>query len=87
MAHLRPVVSESELTDAYNAIATAGFKAADFNIVDHADATPTTVPYRITGTVTVTRRNGKSKSYKAGWGSAWAAELDIDLKAGFYGRP
>lgn len=61
MAHLRPVVGESELADAFRAIADSGFKASDFSIVDHADPTPADRPYRITGTVTVTRRNGKSK--------------------------
>jgi hypothetical protein len=87
MAHLRPVVGESELADAFRAIADSGFKASDFSIVDHADPTPADRPYWITGTVTVTRRNGKSKVYKAGTGSEWPAELEIDVKAGFFGRP
>lgn len=87
MTHPRPVVDESELADAFRAIADAGFKASDFSIVDRADPTPSHGLYWITGSVTVTRRNGKSKVHEAGTGTAWPVELEIDVKAGFFGRP
>ena len=41
--------------------------------------------YHITGTVTVTRRNGVSKTYAVGTMSSWVAEFVSDVEAGVYG--
>jgi hypothetical protein len=80
------VPHKSELADAHSAITAAGFKVPDFNIEGHQDPPPTVDNYHITGTVTVTRRSGPSKTYAVGTMSSWVAEFVIDLKAGVYVR-
>ena len=78
-------IHESELTDIRNAIAAAGFKPADFTIEDRRH-TPCAMEYSKSGTVTITRCDGPSRTYRTGTGSICAAEAQDDLKAGVYGR-
>jgi uncharacterized protein len=80
------VLHKSELADAHSAITAAGFNVPDFNIEGHEDPPRTVENYHSTGTVTVTRRSGSSKTYAVGTMSSWVAEFVIDLKAGVYGR-
>jgi hypothetical protein len=81
------LISKSELADASTAIEAAGFKTTEFQISESRDPPPAAVVHTITGTVTVTRKDGKTKIYAAGHGSKWPAELDRNLKTGVFGRP
>jgi hypothetical protein len=80
------VPHKNETAHAHSAITAAGFKVSDFAIEGHQDdPLPSVETYPITGTVTVTRRNGVSKTYAVGTMSSWVAEFVSDVEAGVYG--
>jgi hypothetical protein len=78
------VVEQDELDDARALLAEHGFPSDEFDITQQPDLSP---PYAssVTGTVTLTRKsNGVNKTYEAGDGSIWLANLDTDLKSGLF---
>jgi hypothetical protein len=79
------VVGQDEIEDAHALLQTHGFPAADFEIFQHADRSPS-FPSPITGAVIVVRRSNRiAKTYEAGNGSTWLMQLETDLKAGTFG--
>ncbi len=83
-----PLIHDSEMEDFQAAIVQAGFKVDDFHVVQLEDQPAATEQHRNTGTVTVTQMStGHSTTYRAGYGSAWSAVFEDDLKAGVFCQP
>jgi hypothetical protein len=80
------VLGQDEIDDAQSLLKEQGFHSSDFEIIQRADPSPS-YPSHVTGTVTVLRKSNQiAKRYEAGSGSTWLEQLEIDLKAGAYGR-
>ncbi len=91
------MISDSEMDKFDAAILVAGFEVGDFNVVD-VEEEPTVVeqledetgikPYVPTGTVTIQRiSTDEAITYRAGHGSTWVTEFEIDLHEGKFGQP
>lgn len=81
------LLGQDEIDDAHGLMREHGFRAGDFEILQHADPSPT-FPSAITGTVTLVRKSNRmTKTYEAGSGSSWLVLLENDLKSGGFGPP
>ncbi len=83
-----PLITEIDMEDFDVALLQAGFEMDDFNVVDLEDEPTAKEQHPITGTVTVHRiSTGDSKTYRAGYGSTWVTEFEIDLLGDNFGEP
>ncbi len=83
-----PLNIDSEMEDFAAAIFQPGFEVDDLNVVDLEDEPTAKEQHPITGTVTVHRiSTGDSKTYRAGHGSTWVTEFEIDLHEDKFGEP
>jgi hypothetical protein len=79
------LLGQDEIDDAHRLMRDCGFRPSDFEIIPHADPSPSH-PSGITGTVTVIRKSNQlTRSYGAGTGERWLEQLQVDLKSGFFG--
>lgn len=78
------VLGQDEIDDAHALLRDHGFHPGDFEIVQRANPSPE-YPSAITGAVTLIHKGtGASRTYQAGHGTAWLAELEADLKLGIF---
>lgn len=81
------VWSESELEDFWGSVKRHGYRDSDFEITQNPDPTTGAGVQAITGTVTVRCKSSRvSRTYKAGFGSTWPAQVDQDLSSGVFGK-
>jgi len=77
----------SELEDFWGSVKRHGYRDEDFEITQRPDPTTGAGVQAITGTVTVRcKPSGVERTYKAGYGSTWPAEVDQDLARGVLGK-
>ncbi len=82
------MITVSEMEDFDAAILGAGFEVDDFSVVDMEHEPTAKEQHPITGTVTVHRiSTDKFITYRAGHGSTWVSEFEIDLHQGGFGQP
>ena len=80
------LLGQDEINDAHALMRDHGFRSDDFEIIQNADPSPG-FPSDVTGTVTLMRKSNQvARSYVAGSGSSWLAQLESDLKLGAFGR-
>lgn len=87
MAEGFSVWSDSELEDFWGSVNRHGYRNADFEITQKPNPTSGAGVQAVTGTVTVRcKRSGVERTYRAGYGSTWPAEVDQDLARGVFGK-
>ncbi len=83
-----PLITDSEMDDFDAAIHQAGFDVDDFQVYDVKDEPTAKEQHPNTGTVTVHRiSTDHAITYRAGHGSTWVTEFEIDLHEGKFGEP
>ena len=85
MAKAFSVVGASELEDFWGSVKRHKYRDSDFELTEKADETRGTGVQAVTGTVTIRcKSSGVERTYKAGYGSTWPAQVDQDLSRGVF---
>jgi len=81
------VLGQDEIDDAHALLRKAGYRPADFEILQRCDRSPQYVAALAGDAIVIRKSNRVAKAYRAGHLSNWLFLLESDLASGAFGQP